>query len=157
MNQVFWISDGKLGGRPGPHRSPWSVEELSSTIDVVVNISEHPSPEREFAVLGIKHIWIPLPTTVPPDAQAERMCMECLPRAESYLSEQLREGCRVLVHCVSGKDRTGMLLAYHLARRDGLKADKALSEVRKVRPAALNAEGWEAMALRVISHLLDAA
>jgi protein-tyrosine phosphatase len=50
-----------------------------------------------------------------------------------------------------------MLLAYHLARTEGLTAHESLDQVRKVRPAALSAEGWEAMAIRVISQLLAAA
>jgi protein-tyrosine phosphatase len=157
MDHVFWVLDDRLGGRPGPTKEPWRLADLRFAIDVVVNISEHASPVAEFDALGIEHTWIPLPTTVPPHAEAQRSCLESLPRAEAYLSEQLQAGHRVLVHCVSGKDRTGMLLAYHLARTNGLTARESLSQVRKVRPEALSAEGWEAMAIRVISQLLAAA
>jgi protein-tyrosine phosphatase len=154
MQNVFWLLEGQLGGRPGPTREPWNPTELRAAIDVVLNISERPSPAKEFEALGIMHTWIPLPTAVPPDADAEHACLDLLPRAEAYLSRQLDAGRRVLVHCVSGKDRTGMLLAYHLARTEGLTARESLRRVRKVRPAALSADGWEAMAIRVISELL---
>ena len=154
MENIFWLIDGRLGGRPGPSKEPWSPTELRTAIDVVLNISEHPSPAEVFDSLGIIHTWIPLPTAVPPDADAERTCVELLPRAEAYLSQQLCAGRRVLVHCVSGKDRTGMVLAYHLARTEGLTAREALGRVREVRPTALSADGWEAMAVRVIGGLL---
>jgi protein-tyrosine phosphatase len=157
MNHVFWVRDGQLGGRPGPTAEPWSPARLRSVIDVVVNISEHPSPANDFDALGMIHTWIPFPTAVPPDAEAERTCLESLPHAEAYLSGHLHSGRRVLVHCVSGKDRTGMLLAYHFARSEGLTALESVAQVRNVCPAALSAEGWEEMAIRVISQLMAAA
>ena len=153
MDNVFWLLQGKLAGRPGPAKVPWDLAELRRTFDVMLNISEHPSATEELDRLRFEHRWIPLPETVPADEEAEERCLRLLPEAEQYLCEQLDSGRRVLVHCVSGKDRTGMLFAYHLARLDGMDAVAALDRVRRVRPQALSAGGWEAMALRVMRRL----
>ena len=157
MDSVFWLLPARLAGRPGPTKSPWDLGELSEFIDVVLNLSEHPCPTEELDALQLQHLWVPLPTAVPPDAEAERRCVQLLPNAQEYVRERLNCGHRVLVHCVSGKDRTGMLLAYHLAREHVLSANQALDRVRRVRPEALSAPGWEEMALRVIHQLLAAA
>ena len=60
----------------------------------------------------------------------------------------------MLVHCAWGRDRTGLLLAYHLARTEKLTPRAAIARVRQVRPKAITAPGWEEMAERVIAKLL---
>ena len=94
---------------------------------------------------------------MPPDIEAERLCLELLPRAQEFLTQQISLGRQVLVHCVAGCDRTGMVLAYHLAQSTGLGVREAIGQVREARPPALSAAGWEDMAVRVISQLLAAA
>ena len=49
----------------------------------------------------------------------------------------------VLVHCNSGKDRTGLLLAYYLVSRKGVSAKRALRLLRRLKPDALGASGYE--------------
>lgn len=48
----------------------------------------------------------------------------------------------VLVHCNSGKDRTGLLLAYYMVSRKGLSAKRALKMLRRLKPDALSASGY---------------
>jgi protein-tyrosine phosphatase len=93
---------------------------------------------------------------VPPDKEAEQACEEALPHAQAILEAELDLGNRALVHCVAGRDRTGMLLTYHLARSLRIEPDAALAQLREVRPNAIAAEGWEPMALRVVARLLAA-
>jgi protein-tyrosine phosphatase len=59
----------------------------------------------------------------------------------------------VLVHCRSGKDRTGLFLSYYLCVIEGLTPSEAVREVRRVRPIALSAEGWESFSYRVLAEL----
>jgi protein-tyrosine phosphatase len=49
----------------------------------------------------------------------------------------------VLVHCNSGKDRTGLMMAYYLVSRKGLSAKRALKLLRQLKPDALSASGYE--------------
>ncbi|MCP4205199.1 MAG: hypothetical protein GY769_25085, partial [bacterium] len=52
-------------------------------------------------------------------------------------THHIGSGRRVLVHCVAGCDRTGMILAYHLAKSGGLGVAEAIDRVRQSRPPAL--------------------
>lgn len=97
---------------------------------------------------------MPLPTDVPPTKESEEKCVEALPRAFAFLSGQVSRGRRVLVHCYAGKDRTGMLLAVFVAKKEGLSASEAIRRVREVRPLAITAPGWESLALEVIPKVL---
>jgi protein-tyrosine phosphatase len=57
------------------------------------------------------------------------------------------------VHCSSGKDRTGLFLAYWAMRTEGLSAEAAIERVRSVRPIAFSAIGWDELALDVLTAL----
>jgi protein-tyrosine phosphatase len=59
----------------------------------------------------------------------------------------------VLVHCRSGKDRTGLFLSYYLCVTEGLRPSEAIAELRRVRPIALTAEGWETFSYEVLGAL----
>lgn len=151
MKSAFWLVPDSVCGRAGPQLEPWSLAELrAGGIEAVINLSEHPSDLAGFGAAGIEACWIPLPTDVPPTDRSREQCVEALPRAWGFVAAQLAGRRRVLVHCYAGKDRTGMLLALFLAKRDGLPAPAAIARVRSVRPLALTAPGWEALALEVI-------
>ena len=155
MKSVFWLIPDAIGGRAGPHLDPWSITELrSGGFSALINLSEHPTNFETLEAVGIEAIWVPLPTDVPPTKESEEKCVEALPPALAFLFAQLSRGRRVLVHCHAGKDRTGMLLALFVAKRDGLAAGEAIRKVREVRPPAVSAPGWEALALAVIPRVL---
>jgi len=155
MKSVFWLIRDAIGGRPGPQWEPWSVTELRAAgFDAVINLSEHPSDFEAFAAAGLEASWVPLPTDIPPTNESEERCVEALPRAYAFVAAQMAQGRRVLVHCHGGRDRTGMLLAILVAKREGYAAPAAIQRVREVRPLAITAPGWEALALRVIPQVV---
>ena len=155
MRSVFWLIRDSIGGRPGPQWDPWSVTELRAAgFDAVINLSEHPSDIEAFETVGMEASWVPLPTDVPPTKESQERCVEALPRAFAFVSAQLSKGWRVLVHCHAGKDRTGMLLAVLVAKKENLPAQAAIERVREVRPLAITAPGWEALALAVIPRVV---
>ncbi len=155
MKAVFWLIRDAIAGRPGPQMEPWSPAELRAAgFDAVVNLSEHPSDVAALEAAGLEARWVPLPTDVPPTKESEEQCVEALPRAYAFVSAQLARGRKVLVHCHAGKDRTGLLLAVLVAKRDGLSAPAAIKRVRAVRPLAITAPGWEALALAVIPRVI---
>jgi protein-tyrosine phosphatase len=155
MKSVFWLIRDSVGGRPGPEWEPWSLSELRGAgFAAVLNLSEHPPDVVAFTAAGIETSWVPLPTDVPPTMESQARCMEALPRAFAFVSAQIAKNRRVLVHCHAGKDRTGMLLAVLLAKTEGLTAQAAIAKLRKVRPLAITAPGWEALALEVIPRVV---
>ena len=155
MKSVFWLIRDAVGGRAGPQLEPWSVTELrAGGFEAVINLSEHPSDTEAFEAAGMEASWVPLPTDVPPTRESEEKCVEALPRAFAFVTSQMSRGRRVLVHCHAGKDRTGMLLAVLVAKKEGLPAEAAIRKIREVRPLAITAPGWEALALRVIPRVV---
>ena len=156
MNSVFWLVRDSIGGRPGPQLAPWSIPELrAGGFDAVLNLSEFPPDLVALEAAGMEAGWVPLPTDVPPTPESAEKCVEALPRAFAFLSAQVSSGRRVLIHCHAGKDRTGMLLALYLAKEESLAPAAAIQKVRRVRPLAITAPGWEALALQVIPRVVE--
>jgi hypothetical protein len=154
MDKVFWIIPGQLAGRPGPDREPWHLATLRQAgIGAVLSVNEgllcHP---EEFVALGMSYACVPLPDNAPPLPGDEYVCMSALPRAYTFVEDEIRKGLSVLVHCSAGKDRTGLFLSYFLMRRCGLSVRKAIESVRFVRPIALTAAGWEGFAEEILAQ-----
>jgi protein-tyrosine phosphatase len=155
MENVFWIIPDRLAGRSGPTYQPWRLAELREAgIDVVLNLSEFEPSPAEFLAAQLEVAWVPLPDSYPADEETEAACLQHLPTAHAFLQSHLEANRRVLVHCAWGRDRTGLLLAYHLVCVERLSPEAAIARVREVRPKALTALGWEEMAVRVIARLL---
>ena len=70
------------------------------------------------------------------------------------LQETIDSGQTVLVHCAGGCDRTGLVLARYMTHRESISAAQAIARLRSIQPYTLSAEGWEEMALRLISEEL---
>lgn len=154
MDHVFWVIPERLAGRPGPDRVPWNVGALrAGGIGAVLSLNDgvlcHP---EDFEAHGITYACMPMSDNAPPRPGDDEICLKVLPRAYQFVSEQMNGQRGVLVHCSSGKDRTGLFLSYFLMRQEQLSVSEAIRAVRTVRPIAISAMGWEAFATRVLSH-----
>jgi len=152
MKNVFWLIPDCLAGRPGPVDEPWSLDELSKAgFKAVINLTETEPEKAAFERHQIEVGWYPIPDDYPANAETERISRRAIPEAHEFLVSHLAAGHKVLVHCAWGRDRTGLLLAYHLAMSMRESLSSAIAKVRKVRPKALTATGWEEMAERIIA------
>jgi hypothetical protein len=153
MDKVFWLLAGRLGGRPGPDREPWNPGALrEGGIDAILSVNDGAACDPEvLAASGIAYARVSLPPNAPPQPGDDEICLDALPRAYAFVQAQIVEGRAVLVHCSSGKDRTGLFLCYFLMRHADLSAAEAIEAVRRVRPIALSAVGWEELALQVLA------
>jgi protein-tyrosine phosphatase len=152
MQHVFWLIPGKLAGRPGPNQEPWNAGNLKQGgIGAVLSVNggQLVNPE-DFQPHGMPYARIPFSDKAPPMPGDLEICLEALPRAHTFVSQQIQAGKAVMVHCRSGKDRTCLLLAYYLIRTTGVSVDEAIEQVRLVRPIALSAEGWDEFAREVL-------
>lgn len=154
MQHVFWLIPGKLAGRAGPDRVPWDVGALrAGGIGAALSLNDgalcHP---EDFQAHDISYACMPLSDNAPPRPGDDVICLEVLPRAYEFVTAHMDRERGVLVHCSSGKDRTGLFLSYFLMRHDELSVSEAIRAVRTVRPIAISAMGWEAFATRVLSH-----
>jgi protein-tyrosine phosphatase len=152
MIEVFWLITDKLGGRPGPNRAPWDLAALRDAgIGAVLSVNDgllcHP---EDFASAAIRYACIPLSDNAPPQPGDVEMCLRALPEAHAFVTEQLANDRRTIVHCSSGKDRTGLYLAYHWMQETGASAEVAIEHVKRVRPIAFSAWGWDEHALDVL-------
>ena len=154
LKHIFWIEPSRLAGRPGPVLEPWVLAEIgASGISAVLNVSDVEPVWSEHRDVGIEVKWVPLPNHYPATLETEEACVAALPKAYAFVAQKWEAQQGVLVHCAWGRDRTGMVLAYHLVRRFGLSPGEAIARVRQSRPEALTAPGWEDMAHRVFAKL----
>lgn len=156
MRNVFWLRKGVIGGRSGPNRDVWNPAELAeSGIGAILSVNDGELVHAaDFADAGISYKCVPLSDAAPPRSGDLEMCIEALPKGLEYAQDAIESGRTVLVHCSSGKDRTGLFLSYYLCVVEGLPPSDAVCEVKRVRPIALTAEGWEKFSLEVLSALV---
>lgn len=155
MQHVFWLRPGKIAGRSGPNLDPWFPEQLAQGgIGAIVSVNQAWSvyPD-DFERVGIDCAHYPMADNAPPRPGDFEYCVEMLPRVYAYLSECIDSGKVPLVHCTAGKDRTGLVLCHYLCRGENYAPLDAIREVKRVRPIALSAPGYEAFALEVLSAL----
>jgi protein-tyrosine phosphatase len=153
VRHVFWLAPGVLAGRPGPDREPWSLAELAqSGFGAVLSVNDgvlcHPG---DFARSGIEYRCLPLSPNAPPQSGDVEHCRRVLPEAFEFVMHMAKSGKATLVHCSSGKDRTGLFMAYYLVRSGGVFAEEAVKIVKQARPIAFSAVGWEQFAQEVLS------
>ena len=155
MRNVFWLRPGAIGGRTGPNCDTWDPKDLAAGgIGAVLSVNDGDlvRPD-ELAAVGIEYCRVPLSDAAPPQPGDLEICISALPRALSFAVDSIGRNRAVLVHCRSGKDRTGLFLSYYLCVIEGLTSSEAIRELRRVRPIALSAEGWESFAYQVLGEL----
>ncbi len=93
------------------------------------------------AARGIGHAAFPIPDFGTPGSDAEWTNLS------RDLHRRLAAGERVLLHCMGGKGRSGMV-AMRLLVEQGVAADEALAMVRRARPGAVETDAQAAWASR---------
>lgn len=149
MQNVFWIIDGLLAGRPGPTVAPWNPAELyAAGIRAIVSLAADDMP-NDLSPQGFIHYRGKFPSLLLTSRGLQRAFIYESLKVWTFIDSQLNVGNPTLVHCYIGRDRTGAILAGYLVTYKGLTPDAAISQVRSVRPNAMEAEGYEA-AVRIL-------
>lgn len=157
MQKIFWLRSQLIAGRSGPNLDAWQLEDFhgagfSGILSVNYGEDVH---ETLIADLGLAYANIPMSSDAPPIAGDKEKCLDNLPRAMAFIETCLKQG-PVIVHCRSGKDRTGMVLAAYLMAFEGLSSSAAITEVLQVRPIAFSADGWMDFAAEVLDDFVVA-
>lgn len=148
MDKIFWLLPQKLAGRSGPNQDPWNLKAIrESGIDVIVSLDSD-CDAASISKSGIKHLQHFIPPVCPVTPALMLEFAHIAHRASKEVIQCMSAGSKVMVHCMAGKDRTGLVLCASLIHLEGLNAKQALERVRLVRPIALTAPGmiealWE--------------
>ena len=153
MKHVFWLREGKIAGRSGPNNDAWDLDEIKAGgIAAILSVNGGDGVhETLLDRLGIAYANVPMSCNAPAMDGDREICLRNIPLAMHFIRENLAHG-PVLIHCRSGKDRTGMVMAAYLIEFEGLDARSAMDEVLRVRPIAFTAEGWKDFGFEVLSH-----
>lgn len=143
MDKIFWLREGSLAGRTGPNLDYWDVASFKENgFSAILSVNDGDMVhESLIESVGLEYANIPMSSNAPVRAGDKEHCLTNLPKAMLFISKNLKDG-PVLIHCRSGKDRTGMVLAASLIAIEGLDAKTAMNEVFNVRNIAFSAEGW---------------
>ncbi|WP_330959454.1 protein-tyrosine phosphatase family protein [Photobacterium sp. 53610] len=153
MEDIFFI-DESVAGRCGPDKIMWNLDELKrNNIRAILSVNDgemvHTSRLSE---LGICYGHIPLSSHAPVQAGDLELCLGALPRIIDFINQNQGDGV-VLVHCKSGKDRTGLALAAYLMQSKGFEVQEAIFAIKSVRNIAFTAPGWDEFSVTVLTEL----
>jgi protein-tyrosine phosphatase len=153
MQHMFWLAPGRLAGRSGPSKDPWDLSAIrTSGVGAILSVNDGEDCHAEdFRRAGLAYRCVPLTRNAPPEEGDAQHCLAALPKAFAFALQVEQAGMATLVHCHSGKDRTGLFLSYYAMRKWGVTPAVAIARVKAVRPSALSAPGWEEFALEVLS------
>lgn len=136
MSERFsWVVEDFIAGmeRPGLFRTLESDLSFlrSKGISAIVNLEEY---ERDYPGFDVCHL--PVRDFGPP-------VLDTYLRFLEFVGKKSEEKKKVLVHCHAGMGRTNLMLASYLVKKNSLKPDLALNEVKSKRPLFLVTEEQE--------------
>ena len=152
MDQVFWLHDNFVCGRPGPNLVPWNLLDLRNAgIGAILSVNDGELVHSEDLVaLDIDYFCAPLSENAPPRDGDMEICLANLPRGYEFVLKNRNLGRKTLVHCRQGRDRTGMFLAYYILKQFRVSPSAAIAQLRDIRSDALAADGWNEFTLQVL-------
>ena len=147
MRKLAKFVDENVAFSRMPRRS--EVERIAESFDAVVVLVEDfelPYGLSEWEKRGVEVLHSPVRDF---SAPALNQLLEIL----RWIEERVREGKKVLIHCMGGLGRSGTVAVAWLMYAKGLPLREALGRVRMVRPGAV--EIWEQMkVLKELERLL---
>ncbi len=131
----------------------WDLNEIKANgITAILSVNNGDAVhETMLSNLGITYSNIPMSSNAPAREGDKELCLQNLPKAMGFIRANIMKG-PVLIHCRSGKDRTGMVMAAYLIEFERYDVNKSMEEVMAVRPIAFSAEGWKEFGLDVLNH-----
>lgn len=129
-NAFDWLIPEQLGVCVNPcvGRQAENWLELVG-VRLLINMYERADEPELLQRLGARALHIPVPGSCAPT-------QEQLEAGVQAISDALKEGERVAVHCGAGLGRAGTLLAAYLVG-EGCSADEAMARVRAARPGSI--------------------
>ncbi|MBN3574494.1 dual specificity protein phosphatase family protein [Vibrio neptunius] len=153
MKELFFL-DTNLAGRCGPDSSMWDIEQLKRNgVVAILSVNDgemvHESLIKSHNIVYMK---LPLSSNAPPRTGDFELCVNVLPEIVAFIKQHYLLGT-VVIHCKSGKDRTGLALAAFLMSTKSITPLEAITLVKSKRNIAFTAPKWGTFALKVLKAL----
>jgi protein-tyrosine phosphatase len=144
------VGQGMIGISPLPGRSGDAAGDMSVLAqwrpDVVLTLVQHKELARklrtdlpqEIQTIGAKWVHLPIPDFGTPDRAGRDLWSQLAPQLQAHLAQ----GARILVHCMGGCGRSGMI-ALRLMVDLGEDPVIALERLRAVRPCAVETKAQQ--------------
>jgi len=122
---LWWVVPNRLGGMRKP-----TPEEISSLpeigINAIVSVMDDPSNLDLYEQAGLPHRWFPTTGGKAPT-------LEQIEEFVQFVDDQNAQSHSVVVHCSSGRRRTGTFLAAYLIK-SGQSVEQALATIDQSNP-----------------------
>jgi len=122
-----WVEDSRLAASGYPASRSQVEWVVNKGITSVLTLTEYPIPKEWTVKTGLFLKHVPLRDHEPPSAEKLEECA-------TFIEAELAAGRKVMVHCLAGEGRTGCVLAAYLIRTKKLGGERALVELRRIKP-----------------------
>ena len=138
-DKFSWVIENKLAGSG----IPTSIDEVQWIIEQgvksIVTIREEPLADNWIKDVNYLHV-ISNDMAVPE--------FNDLTHAVDFIHRRITNKEPVLVHCLAGMGRTGVLLACYLVKYQNMSADEATQKIREERPGSIQSYPQEEIIFR---------
>ena len=138
-DKFSWVIENKLAGSG----IPTSIDEVQWTIEQgvksIVTIREEPLADNWIKDVNYLHV-MSNDMGVPE--------FNDLTHAVDFIHRRITNNEPVLVHCLAGMGRTGVVLACYLVKYQNMSADEATQKIREERPGSIQSYPQEEIIFR---------
>ena len=138
-DKFSWVIENKLAGSG----IPTSIDEVQWTIEQgvksIVTIREEPLADNW--IKDVNYLYVMSNDMGVPE-------FNDLTHAVDFIHRRITNNEPVLVHCLAGMGRTGVVLACYLVKYQNISADEATQKIREERPGSIQSYPQEEIIFR---------